>query len=182
MPERALLRQRVRLAQSDEAARLAELVAAAFAEVAARLGLTRENCPSHPSFADEAAIRRSLSYGTVFLRIPEDGAPSGCVGVRRPKDGICALEKLAVLPAARRHGTGRALVEAAAMVAVDWRATELEASIIASEHDLARWYDGLGFVPLRTARFPQLPFEVMVLRTGVGLGSLKPDSTYRESD
>ncbi|ABD86548.1 GNAT family N-acetyltransferase [Rhodopseudomonas palustris] len=134
--------------------------------MAERLRLTRDNCPSHPSFTDQAVIRRSFGYGTVFLLTPDDGAACGCVGVRRPKDGICALEKLAVLPSARRHGLGRALVEAAAVVAADWGATQLEASIIASERDLARWYQSLGFVPLRTARFPQLPFEVKSCQEG----------------
>jgi GNAT superfamily N-acetyltransferase len=151
---------------------LAGLVAGSFADVAQRLGLTRDNCPSHPSFTEAAAIRRSFDYGTGFLLALVDGQACGCVGLRRPKQGVCALEKLAVLSAARRKGLGRALVAEALDLARRTGAVAVEAGIIDSEQALAPWYEGLGFRSVRTEQFAQLPFVVRYLQADIVSGCL----------
>ncbi|MCO5967196.1 GNAT family N-acetyltransferase [Actinoallomurus soli] len=53
-----------------------------------------------------------------FLVGRYDGVPSGCVGVRLIAPGVAELTRLYVLPAARRTGGGRALLEAAESAAV----------------------------------------------------------------
>jgi GNAT superfamily N-acetyltransferase len=48
-----------------------------------------------------------------FLVGRYEGVPSGCVGLRLITPGIAELTRLYVLPAARRTGGGRALLQAA---------------------------------------------------------------------
>lgn len=53
-----------------------------------------------------------------FLVGRYEGEPSGCVGLRLIAPGIAELTRLFVLPAARRTGGGRALLEAAEDAAI----------------------------------------------------------------
>ena len=97
----------LRQADRSDTQRLADLIAASFADVALRFGLTRDNCPTHSSFITEAEIRRCMDFGTIFLLAFDGERACGCIGYRQPKDGNSIFEKIGVLPESRRRGIPR---------------------------------------------------------------------------
>lgn len=151
----------IRVAGESDIALLVNLIAEAFADVAERFGLTRENCPGHTSFITEADIRVGLGFGSVFYIAEWKGTPCGCIAVRRPKNGHSIIEKVAVLPAFRRHGIGMALVAEAFDDARRSGAAFADIGIIAAHADLRRWYEEQGFCSVRQTRYEHLPFEVL---------------------
>lgn len=150
---------------------LATVIAEAFADVARRFNLDRANCPTHPSFTTPDIVRHSRERGTVFGAAMADGQICGCIGVRMPSEGACAIEKLAVLPDRRGLGAGRALVDYAAALAEEAGAQRVEASIIDDHAQLKAWYAKLGFRVVRTVRYERLPFAVCVLERPLERGA-----------
>jgi len=157
----------IRQADMGEAGDLAALVALAFGDVARRFGLNADNCPTHPSLMTRERIEDGLRRGTTMLLAFDGAALRGCVGLRRPVEGVSILERLAVAPACRRLGLGRLLVGRACSLAGQVGAKQIEIGIIAKQHELRQWYENLGFRAMRTARFDNLPFEVLYLRKDV---------------
>lgn len=158
-----------RLAGLNDAEAVAELVRAAFAEQARHFGLDRENCPSHPSLTDAAAIRRSLERGTRFLVIEQGDRLCGCIGVRQPREDACAVEKLAVHPERQGQGLGTLLLDEAVRVARTDGARWLTASTIDDNAALKTWYARRGFAFVDLAHYDHLPFAVAVLRRDLAL-------------
>ena len=158
----------VRTADMAEAGDIAALIALAFRDVARRFGLHTGNCPTHPSLMTRERIERGMALGTTMLLAFDGETLCGCVGLRRPDDGVSILERLAVAPACRRLGLGRLLVGRACSLAGRIGAGQVEIGIIAKQHELRQWYETLGFGAVGTACFDNLPFEVLYLRKAVG--------------
>ena len=69
----------------------------------------------------------------------------GCVAIEKAAVDLCYLERLAVLPEARRKGLGRALVDRFLLQARDIGAKQISIGIIADDVELKSWYlDTLG--------------------------------------
>ncbi|WP_075354185.1 GNAT family N-acetyltransferase [Desulfovibrio sp. DV] len=160
----------LRRAAIQDSSLLADLIAVSFHDVATRFGLGRDNCPSHPSLITSDRVERGFRLGTEFLLAFQGTCPCGCVGLRRPVEGVSTLEKLAVAPAFRRQGLGRILVRQALSVAQRAGAMRVEIGIIARQQELRAWYESLGFRAVRNAQFEQLPFEVLFLQKTLGGG------------
>jgi GNAT superfamily N-acetyltransferase len=143
---------------------LARLIAAAFADVAVRLGLTRESCPGHTSFITADEVRRGMGFGNLYFEAFSGEVPCGTVAIRLPKNGVSTLEKLAVLPDFRHRGIGRQLVERAFDAVRTTGATAVEIGIIAKQTDLRGWYERFGFQATRHAHYDHLPFDVLHMR------------------
>ena len=154
----------VRRAAIEDSSLLADLIAGSFREVAKRFGLDRDNCPSHPSLITSDRVERGFRLGTEFLLAFTGTGPCGCVGLRRPAEGVGTMEKLAVAPAFRHQGLGRILVREAFSLAQLAGATHVEIGIIARQRALRAWYESMGFRAVRSARFETLPFEVLFLQ------------------
>ena len=58
----------IRAADSYEAEAVAGLMRKAFKDVAVTFGLTRENCPTHPSNYTEEWVSRDMGASTSWLR------------------------------------------------------------------------------------------------------------------
>jgi GNAT superfamily N-acetyltransferase len=153
-----------RLADRGDAQRVAEVISRSFADVAERFDLNHDNCPAHASFITDADVRRGMELGTTFLLAFSKGRACGCVGFRQPKDGVCILEKLAVLPEFRRRGLGHALMERAVALIRQAGAACIEIGIIGQHRELRTWYEKIGFRSVRNARFGHLPFEVVYMQ------------------
>ncbi|MCE5244324.1 MAG: GNAT family N-acetyltransferase [Syntrophobacteraceae bacterium] len=157
-------------ASLDDVPLLVDVIRKSFADVAARFGLTPENCPKHPSNCApewiDSTIRKGVRYFVLYL----DGVPAGCVAVEQGPPGVCYLERLAVLPEHRRLGLGRALVDRTIPHAVTLGAVRVEIGIIAAQEDLKEWYRRIGFIETRTAVFPHLPFTVCFMAKGLQTG------------
>ena len=158
----------LRRASIQDSSLLADLIAASFHDVAKRFGLGRDNCPSHPSLITSDRVERGFRLGTEFLLAFKRACPCGCVGLRRPAEGVSTMEKLAVAPAFRRRGLGRVLVREAFFVAQRAGATHVEIGIIARQQELRAWYESMGFRAVRNAQFERLPFEVLFLQKALG--------------
>jgi predicted N-acetyltransferase YhbS len=162
LPEKAAT-MAIRQATRDEAARLAEIIQAAFGDVAERFGLTAESCPTHPSLCTAAWIERALDKGVTYYIAEDGGRAWGCVALEQAFPDVCYLERLAVLPEFRRKGLGRALVRHVLAEASALGARRVEIGIIGDHRELRDWYLSLGFRPIKTMRFDHLPFAVLFM-------------------
>jgi len=139
---------------------LAAVIRDSFRDVAESFGLTRENCPTHPSFCTDIWIAKAMDEGVRFFALEIGGEVCGCVALERAGDEVCYLERLAVKPAYRNMGYGAMLVERVMEEARAGGALRLEAGIISQQRKLRDWYGRLGFVVKGVKRFDHLPFEV----------------------
>ncbi|MDH3567902.1 MAG: GNAT family N-acetyltransferase [Desulfobacteraceae bacterium] len=139
---------------------LSGLIRDAFRGVAETFGLTRENCPKHPSNCTDEWIENDLDRGVIYYILENDGISVGCVALEKAGPDLCYLERLAVLPGNRRNGFGKALVDHVIAQARGLGAQQISIGIIADDTDLKRWYKKLGFVELETQAFEHLPFLV----------------------
>ncbi len=150
----------IRKADSGEISALSGLIRDAFRDVAETFGLTRENCPKNPSNLTDEWIENDLDRGVIYYILENDGISAGCVALEKAGPDLCYLERLAVLPANRRNGFGKALVDHVFAQARSLGAKKISIGIIADDTDLKRWYRKLGFVELETQAFEHLPFLV----------------------
>ena len=150
----------IRDAGFEDASLLSQIIRTAFREVAERFHLTIENCPTHPSNCTDGWITSSLGKGVCFFILEEAQTSCGCIALERANEDVCYLERLAVLPGFRRKGYGKRLVSHALREAREMGARRIEIGIIAAQSELQAWYERLGFVFNKRARFDHLPFEV----------------------
>jgi len=139
---------------------LADTIRRSFWDVAERFGLTKENCPRHPSNCSEEWIQQELDRGVIYFVIQNDELVSGCVALERANSEVCYLERLGVLPDQRRRGFGKALVSHVLSEAKLLRAHQVNIGIIAEDTELKDWYKKLGFAETESKEFPHLPFRV----------------------
>lgn len=153
----------IRDATQEDVPVLAGLIRDSFLDVAERFSLTRENCPTHPSFCTEEWVDSALGKGNRFFIAEHEDAAYGCVALEVAGPEVCYLERLAVLPSHRRQGYGERLVEYIIEEARDVGARRLEIGIIAEQADLRDWYAKSGFAETGRKRFEHLPFEVLFM-------------------
>ena len=94
----------------DEAATIARIIAESNRDVAARFGLTAENCAKHPSLCTPQWIEADLARGERYFVFVDAGTPVACVAYETADAQLAYLNRLSVLPAYRRRGIGAALV------------------------------------------------------------------------
>jgi len=150
----------IKKATPDDNAILSDLIRSSYRDVAQRFDLTSENCPKHPSNCTDDWIRNDFARGVSYFIIEQNGRPMGCVALEIPEPGLGYLERLAVLPAARRQGIGRRLVDHLFSQAIASGVKEISIGIIAAQTDLKLWYQKIGFVEGATKEFEHLPFRV----------------------
>jgi GNAT superfamily N-acetyltransferase len=143
--------------QLEEAA---SVIRDSFATVAADLSLTRENCPTHPSFTSTEELVEMKEKGVGLFGLYLEDRMAGFVALERADGKVFYLEKLAVLPEERHRGYGQDLVGFACLRAVALGANRISAAIINAQGILKSWYKDLGFIEKETRSFPHLPFTV----------------------
>ena len=140
----------------------AATVRAGFRTPAQRFGLSRENCPAHPSFADGTRLQKiNDSGGTFFSAFQTDGIV-GCVGIEPSRDqpGTWYLEKLVVLPECRSTGLGSRLLDHGCHAIREFGGARVSVGLIDRDKELKAWYAKRGFSQTGTAEFDHLPFTV----------------------
>lgn len=150
----------IRNATESDIPRLAAIIRNSHRDVAERFGLTPENCPTHPSNCAPEWIEAAFAKGVTYYTLEAGCVPCGCVALERAGDGVCYLERLAVLPEFRDKGFGKALVNHIFDEAKRLGASHVGIGIIAGHVELQAWYERLGFLKKNTARFKHLPFDV----------------------
>ena len=150
------------------------VVRAAFQTVADDLGLTEQSAPTNPAFMTLERLREARGRGVrMFAALDGEGAsaaPVGFVALERSRrgPGVLYLERLAVLPAHRHRGLGRALMDHAFAQARAAGAERISIGIVDEHAVLKRWYLAYGFVETGTRRFEHLPFTVCYMEKAVG--------------
>lgn len=150
----------IRRLEPCELAAAGEVIRAAFATVAEAFGLTEENCPASGAFLRDAVLLEEAAAGTVVYGAFEGGELCGVAALRRKDGTLFYLEKLAVLPQARRRGLGRALVEHCAGAARRAGGRRLSIGVMYENRALVRWYERAAFARGGTRAFPHLPYVV----------------------
>lgn len=136
------------------------VIRAAFATVAARLGLTAGNCPTHPSFITIGGLVNMRDANMALFGLYEGDEQAGFVAVENAGGGVWYLEKLAVLPERRRAGRGERLVRHAVEYVRSRGGDRVSIGVIDDELPLKRWYARFGFAETAKKRYPHLPFAV----------------------
>jgi diamine N-acetyltransferase len=131
-----------------------------FRTVALEFGLTKSNCPTHPSNITFSQLNGLKKKGLKFFGLFLDEVQVGFVAVESNGDGLFYLEKLAVLPEYRHDGYGAALVKYGLNYALINGGTRVSIGIINEHKVLKKWYQGLGFQETGTLNLPHLPFIV----------------------
>jgi GNAT superfamily N-acetyltransferase len=150
----------MRKASPADVTLLCRLIRDSHQDVAARFGLTPQNCPRHPSNCTGEWIEKDLSKGVDYYILEHNDTPAGCVACEQASPDACYLERLSVLPEQRRKGFGRALVTKVLLKAKMLGACEVGIGIIAQYTELKVWYKKIGFIVGETKEFANLPFSV----------------------
>jgi len=131
-----------------------------FATVAGELNLTRENCPTHPSFTGRKELTEMKKKGVGLFGLYLEDRLAGFVALEKVDEKLYYLEKLAVLPEERHKGYGENLLGFACLRAAALGARVVSAGIINEQEILKSWYESLGFTEKETRSYPILPFTV----------------------
>jgi ribosomal protein S18 acetylase RimI-like enzyme len=164
----------IRESGKEDCSLLADLIRDSFKDVAERFDITRENAPTHPYFCTEAWVEEAINRGVRFFVLEYNGKSVGCVGLENAGKGEFFMERLAVLPEARRNGLGEALIEHAFNAAREAGGRDLLIGVISGELQLLDWYRRLGFNEVGRKYFEHLPFQVVFMSRK--LSSPKPDN------
>jgi ribosomal protein S18 acetylase RimI-like enzyme len=131
-----------------------------FATVAEEFGITRENAPTNPAFAEADSLEKMKEKGIMLYGAYLDEQRVGFVAIERADGDRWYMERLAVLPPYRHRGIGRALMDFAFKTVKKHGGKKVSIGIINENRVLKNWYMEYGFVETGTRVFRHLPFEV----------------------
>ncbi len=137
-----------------------------FRTVAVEFKLTKENCPTHPSFVTAAQLTELKAKGQHFFGLFSGDRQAGFVAVQQVEKTI-SMEKLAVLPAHRHRGYGLKLVQFVLDYGREHSGTRLSIGIIDEHTVLKNWYIGMGFRVTAIRKFGHLPFKVCLMERDI---------------
>jgi len=158
--EKHVLATTIRPATREDVPLLVRLIRSAFAEVAARFGITPENAPRHPAHMEPEWIVGRMDKGDHYFILEETGEPVGCVSMELADPDTVILKKLAVLPHARHRGHGKTLVKHILAEAQHVGARRVRLALIADHVELQTWYEQQGFWVTEQKRHAGLAFLV----------------------
>lgn len=137
-----------------------EIIRESFKTVADDFKLTRDNCPSHPSFITSDGLEKLIEKGALLFGLFTGDVQAGFVAVEKSVNDLFYIEKLSVLPQYRHNGYGSGLVR----FAFDYirkNGGRITSIGIMDEHRvLKEWYKSLGFREVSSKKFEHLPFTV----------------------
>ena len=159
---------RIFTATAADAETIARIVSASNRDVALKFGLDAENCPRHPSFCTRAWIDADFQRGERYFLLAQGEDPVACVAYESPNAEVAYLNRLSVLPVARRQGLGERLVSHILEHARNNAKQTVSIGVIGEHAALQDWYRRLGFADGETKCFPHLPFSVKYMACAVG--------------
>ena len=145
----------------------AEIIRDSFATLAEDLGITRENCPSHPSFATVEDLERMRREGFAFFVLRVADRQVGAVAIEDRGSGLFYFAKLAVLPPFRHKGFGRTLVDFVFDYARARGGKTVRLATVDENAMLKNWYLDYGFAIVDVRQFDYLPFAVCFMEKAV---------------
>jgi GNAT superfamily N-acetyltransferase len=153
----------IREINGAEVDRCAEVIRESFKTIAAELGLTRDNIPKHPSFMTADELRGLIGKGVKFFGLFLEGKQIGSVAIEEADNGLCFLQKLAVLPGYRSRGYGGEMVNFIIDYVRNNGCKKLALGIWDRQSELKEWYLRLGFRENSVRYFEHLPLTVCLM-------------------
>ena len=138
-----------------------------FQTVAEELKLTRDNCPTHPSFVTMTDLLELRKKDITFFGLFINEIQIGFVAVEKADEELYYMEKLAVLPQYRHRGYGRELVNFVFNYVRGNHGNRISIGTIDELMVLKNWYLGLGFKEVSVKKFEHLPFDVCFMEKEV---------------
>ena len=137
-----------------------EIIRNSFITVADEFGLTENNCPSHTAFLTTDKLESQFDDGRPMFLFYQDANPVGYFSLAKCSDEEWELNNLAVLPEYRHLGIGKAMIDYAVKMVINYSGTKISIGIIEENTTLKNWYLNLGFKHISTHKFEHLPFTV----------------------
>jgi len=135
-----------------------DVIRRSFATVAAKFGLTEQNCPSHTSFITAEKLQNHSDWGWLMFGLYEGGQLVGYVSLSDEGDGVYGLHNLSVLPEYRHSGNGKRLIDFCKAKVKELGGRKITLDHIEENTVLKNWYAANEFVPTGTKIFAHLPF------------------------
>jgi diamine N-acetyltransferase len=156
------------IANENEMENSVKVIADSFQTVAVEFNLTKDNCPTHPSFVTMKHLNEMKRKGLKLFGLFEGDSQVGFAALEKKKRKVYNLEKLAVLPEYRHKGYGGKLIEFAEGYVKNAEGEKLSIGIINEHTVLKKWYETKGFQETSVVKFEQLPFTVCFMEKTPG--------------
>ncbi|HJO95958.1 MAG TPA: GNAT family N-acetyltransferase [Victivallales bacterium] len=150
---------KIKEANKNDIRTLSNLIHNSFLDVAKKFGLTKDNCPTHPSNCTDNWIQTDLLAGKRYF-ILEANYHVGCIAFERANENLYYIERLAVLPQERNKGYGKILVHYIIEKVRDLSGNKISIGIIDKHSVLKNWYKEIGFKITKSKQHTKLPFTV----------------------
>ncbi|MBP3330223.1 MAG: GNAT family N-acetyltransferase [Clostridia bacterium] len=137
-----------------------EIIRSSFITVAEEFGLTENNCPSHTAFMTIDKLEKQFDEVRPMFLFYKENVPVGYFSLAKCSEIEWELNNLAVLPAYRHFGIGKAIVDYAIGIVKNYGGNKISIGIIEENTKLKNWYLKLGFKYISTRKFEHLPFTV----------------------
>ena len=144
--------------ERGELAECLEVIHKSFETVADAFGLTRENCPKHPSFLPLSFLETQMNWGWKMYGLYAGKKIIGYMSLSKEGEDVFELHNLAVLPEYRHKGFGKLLLDHAKLVVSSLNGSTIKIGIIEESEVLKDWYITNGFCHIGTKKFDHLPF------------------------
>jgi ribosomal protein S18 acetylase RimI-like enzyme len=125
---------------------IASILRQAFRPVAERFGYSKDNCPTHTSFAEPAWILWELDHGAEYvLAADESGRNVGCISLKQETPDIVEAGRLAVLPGLQGRGYGTKLLRELEQRCAKRGIGTVTLGIVSDNTELHEWYTARGY-------------------------------------
>lgn len=155
-----VLKKRIMTIQQNHIPECVSIIKRAFQTVADEFGFTPENASRFTAFAmsEERLLWQFANEKRPMFAYFDGDKIVGYYSLTMPKDGVCELNNLAVLPEHRHNGIGKALLLHAFDEARKMGCTQMKIGIVEENTVLRSWYESFGFVHTGTEKFDFFPF------------------------
>ena len=142
----------------DDLPLAAAVIRESFATVAAEFGITRQNGANHTAFLTVDKLQNHFHWGWQMYGYYHENMLVGYVSLSKESDTIYELHNFAVLPAHRRNGYGKMLLDFCKTQVLKWGCNQIHLSMIEENTRIKNFYSANGFVHVGTKKFEHLPF------------------------
>lgn len=139
----------------------------AFSPVAAEFSLTKQNCPSHPSFMTLDKLKKLKETNIDLFVLEFNKIFIGFIAIEKADESLFYIEKLAVLPEYQKNGYGKMLIDFACQYIKSQKGKKISVGIMDNHVKLKNWYKNQKFKVVETKSFSHLPFSVCFLNRNV---------------
>lgn len=134
-----------------------EVIHSAYIPIAARFGLTDENCPdSGRATLKYDKFLAEYSNGEIMFAYYLHEKIVGYIGMRY-QDSIIKIDDIVVVPAYQFRGIGTELIEFCIKYAIEHACTKIRLGMINDNAELRKWYEKNGFETIELKQYPNAP-------------------------